>query len=242
MAQPLQLNDVAGALRLGSHELISLVGGGGKSTLLFAIGRALRGEVILTTTTRMGGRQTDGMTPLVAPTDDELRAALNHDHRVLVRERTEPGTLKKPGKAVGPPPSTVDHWFDIADHIVVEADGAKHRPFKAPAEHEPQLPQRTTLLVAVIGADAIGRCIGDQCFRPLRVAAIAGCGPYDRLTPERAARVLASDRGSRKNLSTQSRYVVAITKVESDNSQLVDETVAAVTDEGLACITIADSR
>jgi len=242
MAQSLQLSEVADALGVGSHELISLVGGGGKSTLLFAIGRALRGEVVLTTTTRMGGRQTNGMTPLVAPTDDELRAALHHDHRVLVRDRTEPGTPKKPGKAIGPPPTTVDRWFDIADHVVVEADGAKHRPFKAPAEHEPRVPLRTTLLVAVIGADAIGRCIGDQCFRPMRVAAIAGCGPYDRLTPERAARVLTSDRGSRKNLPSQARFAVAITKVEPDNCHLVDETVAALRSEGVICVQVAEAR
>jgi len=241
MAQPVDLNKFAAALSPGSHELIALVGGGGKSTLLFALGRALRGEVVLTTTTKMGDKQTDGLVPLVGPTDLELAEALARHGRVLVRDRTEPGHGRRHGKAVGPSAATVDRWFDLADHLVVEADGSRQLPFKAPAEHEPVLATKATIVVAVIGADAIGRCIGDQCFRPLRVAAIAGCGPYERLTPERAAKVLISGRGSRKDVKADCRFVVAITKVAAANESLVSQTVEYLQDRDVEVITVADN-
>ena len=241
MAQPIVLNRFVSALLPRSHELICLVGGGGKSTLLFALGRGLRGEVILTTTTRMGVKQTNGVPTLERPSDSQLTAALARDGRILVRDRTEPGLGRRHGKAVGPAPEVVDHWFDLADHVVVEADGSRQLPFKAPGPHEPQLPQRVTTVLALIGADALGRCIGDQCFRPLRVAAVAKCGPYDRLTPERAARVLVSRRGSRQGVPDNARFVVVVNKVNALNESLVVETADRVAKARVEVFTVAET-
>ena len=65
-------------------------------------------------------------------------------------------------------------------------------------------------MISVIGADALGRVIADQCHRPLRVAAIAECEPYQRLTPASAAKVLLSQRGSLKELPHKSEMIIAI--------------------------------
>jgi probable selenium-dependent hydroxylase accessory protein YqeC len=43
--------------------------------------------------------------------------------------------------------------------ILNEADGSRMRPFKAPAEHEPVIPEETTLVVPVVGADIFGRTL-----------------------------------------------------------------------------------
>jgi hypothetical protein len=84
---------------------------------------------------------------------------------------------------------------------------------KAPSTDEPPIPGRSTLGIAVIGADSINRVIEDVAHRPMRVAAVCGCGPYGRLTPERAALLLASERGSRKNVPVTARFAVAITRI-----------------------------
>jgi hypothetical protein len=70
--------------------------------------------------------------------------------------------------------------------------------------------------------------IADQCHRPLRVAALAGCSPYQRLTPERLATVLLSTRGLRKGLPTGARYVVAVGNVDDASQLLVDDLAAAI--------------
>ena len=49
---------LAGRLGLGAHEHVAIVGGGGKSSLLFALGRELPGRVVMTTTTRIFAAQT----------------------------------------------------------------------------------------------------------------------------------------------------------------------------------------
>lgn len=211
MDEPVALDELAAALRLGDHELVSLVGGGGKTTALFALGRQLGGKVVLTTTTKMGSERTDGHPVLTDPSDTELIAGAEDDQTVLVW-RSISGH-----KALGVDCESCDRWFGLLDHVVVEADGARRRPLTAPGPFEPVVPSRTTMLIACVGATAFGRVIADQCHRPMRVAALAGCSPYERLTPERLARVLLSDRGLRKDQPPGARFAIIVSNVtESD--------------------------
>ena len=226
MGEPIDLSELATAIGLGAHELVTIVGGGGKTTTLFSVGAQLSGTRVLTTTTKMGRERTDGFPVLFAPSDDDVRRSLGADGAVIA--------WKADGghKAIGVDPEQCDAWFDVADHVIVEADGAARRPFKAPRPFEPVVPSRTTTLVACIGASALGRVIADQCHRPLRVAAVAGCSPYDRLTPERAARVLLDERGSRKDCPPSARFVVTIHKVGDEAAPLaaeLEERVGAAT-------------
>ena len=108
---------------------------------------------------------------------------------------------------------------------MVEADGSRQRPFKAPADYEPVVPSTTTVIASVIGADALGRVIADQCHRPLRVAALAECTAYERLTPQAAATVLLHERGARKELPEAGRLAIVVTKVADANRSFVAELV-----------------
>ncbi len=233
MADAVALADVVAALELGAKEHVALVGGGGKSTLLrtISVGRALDGRrVVGTTTTKMSADQDEGFERLLAPTDEEIVAAVERGP-VMAWSRIDGG------KAHGTSPVDCDRWFDLVDDVVVEADGARHRPFKAPSPFEPVVPSTTTLMISVIGADALGRVIADQCHRPLRVAALAGCSPYVRLSPEGAARVLLHERGARRALPATSRFMVAITKVDQATESAVDELMEALGSTATVAIT-----
>ncbi len=212
----------ATALAPGSRSLVALVGGGGKTTLLFALGHGLRGRRLLTTTTRMGHDRTGGFPTLLDPTMAELVAGFDAGDAVVVWKSLDGH------KALGFDPAVVDRWFEagVADHVAVEADGARRRPFTAPAPWEPPIPGAATCVVACIGADALGYVIADRLHRPLRVAAGAGCSPYERFTPGRAAAALTSTHGMRKNVPCGARFVVAVTKVDPGDDQslaLADE-------------------
>ena len=231
MTQPVMIGDTADSLDLGDHELVSLVGGGGKTTALFALGAQLRGAVVLTTTTKMGSGRTGGLEPLLAPSDETLRRALA-DRQTVLAWRAVSGH-----KALGVEPNVCDRWFDIADHLVVEADGSRRMPFKAPLEYEPVVPARTTVLVACVGAAALGAVISDQCQRPDRVAAVAGCSIADRLTPQHLAAVLLSDQGSRKDCPPSARFAVVLNQVLPSHRGYVAELAGLLADEAnLVCV------
>jgi probable selenium-dependent hydroxylase accessory protein YqeC len=217
VVEPIGIDGLAIALGLGGHEHVALVGGGGKTTALFALGNQLDGSVVLTTTTKMGRARTGGRPVLFSPSASELAAVLDRD-RVALAWGADGGH-----KAVGVEPELCDDWFAIADHVVVEADGSRRRPFKAPRTFEPVVPATATMVVACVGSDALGRVIADQCHRPMRVAAIAGCSPYVRLTAPRLAAVLRSERGSRKGCPAKARFAVMVNRVTEREAAFVDE-------------------
>ncbi len=236
MVDTTALNALAPALGLGQHEHIAIVGGGGKTTVLHALGRQLAGIRVLTCTTKMGHDQHGGHRVLLSPSDAEI-SALGADAPVMVWGRVDGQ------KAVGVGPQDCDRWFELVDHVIIEADGSRRRPFKAPAGYEPVVPTTTTLMLSVIGADALGKVIADRCHRPLRIAALAECSAYERLTPQAAATVLLHDRGARKELPTGSAFAVLVTKVDPASepfvSQLLDELERR--SPGTVVLAVADS-
>lgn len=227
MVEPHPIEALAGHIGLGSREHIALVGGGGKTTLLHALADQLTGSVVLTSTTKMASDQDRGRPVLLAPTTDEVVAASKQSPIVVWKSF-------EGEKALGVTPACCDRWFGLVDYLIVEADGSRRRPFKAPAGHEPVVGNTTTTMISVIGADALGRVIGDQCHRPLRVAALAGCTPYERLSPAGAATVLLHERGARKELPSSARLVIAVTKVVDSNLKFVDELVNELNDRSPA--------
>lgn len=210
--RPISITALATALALGRHELVSFVGGGGKTTALFALGRQLAGPVILTTTTKMGRDRTGGFTPLIDPDDGARRQALARDRVVLVWRSGDRD------KALGVDPARCGDWYDEGSHVVVEADGSRRQPFKAPRPYEPVVPRRTTVLVACVGAAALDAVIAERCQRPDLVAELAGCGPIDRLTPSRLAAVLTDGNGSRKDCPPSARFAVMVNQVTDEHA------------------------
>ena len=217
--EPLEVYKAVENLEIKEGEIVALVGGGGKSTLLRALGELHGRGTILTTTTKMGSDQTGEANLLISPSEKELADALGGNAPVMIWDRV------KGEKAIGVAPSLPKGWLPEATRVIVEADGARRHPAKAPAPYEPVLPQGVTTVIAVIGADAIDRVIEDQCHRPLRVAAVVNCSPYERLTPKRAAILLLDSNGSRKGFKNGMRFVIAITKVSPGNQNIVERLV-----------------
>jgi molybdenum cofactor cytidylyltransferase len=200
-------------LGLGNRELISLVGGGGKSTLMFALGNELAGEgnrVILTTTTKMGRGETERLRTIKLSDDaSQITRALDGSGPVLLVDSTAGH------RVTGPSGDQVDQLYagSGADYIIVEADGSRGRPLKAPAEHEPVLPAATTTVVMVVGVDAVGRPLVEVAHRTEQAVAFSGKNPHDVLTAADCARILTHPAGLLRACPATARVIAAITKV-----------------------------
>ncbi len=203
-----QLPDLERVLRLGRRELVAAVGAGGKTTVLLELARQLEGNDRVA---RLG-------TTTMAAVDEV--AALRH----FVYDRREGDRLL----GVGPEHFDALHRQGWVDVVAVEADHAPGFVAKAPAAGAPRLPRTTTHVLGVIGAGALDRVIASCGQHPVRIAAIAGCRPYERLTPERAALLLTSPEGGRRGLPPMARYSVVVSNVAADDEPLVDRLVAAL--------------
>jgi probable selenium-dependent hydroxylase accessory protein YqeC len=200
---------------LGPRELVAIVGAGGKTTILHTLGAELASagnKVILTTTTKMAPEQTA----------DEVSWSTDPDD---VERKLAPGTPlfvlggRTAHSVTGPTADSVDRIFGSTsvDYIVVEADGARRKSIKAPAEHEPVIPTAATTVIVVVGADALGQRFVSVAHRLDRIAALTGTGADAMVTPAAAADILLHPEGGLKGIPDTARVVMAITKVGTDN-------------------------
>jgi molybdenum cofactor cytidylyltransferase len=216
--------EIGEALGLASRgELVAIVGGGGKSSLMFALAERLPGRGVMTTTTRIFSEQMSSAAEACTLADADWRARLDaFESGLLVVGRVEGG------RAVGVPPELPAEMLahPRVDWVVVEADGSRMLPVKAPAAHEPVIPVGTTLLVPVVGIDALFKPIIEIAHRPERVSAIAGLSVEDTLTPAALARLITSPEGGLKGAASAGRTVALINKVNSASEFAIAREVA----------------
>jgi probable selenium-dependent hydroxylase accessory protein YqeC len=125
---------------LRGENVISFVGAGGKTSLAEYLGQTAAAggkRVVMTTTTRIWAKE-----PYV--------------------------TLDAPGMKKGGRSRRFVRMGKLVrdyDLVLVEADGAKGRPLKYPAAHEPVIPPCSDRIVVVAGLDALGLTIAEAVFR-----------------------------------------------------------------------------
>ena len=219
--------DLSDALGLRAREHVAIVGGGGKTSLMLALADELtrRGcRVVATTTTRVRHEEA-GRFPAVMISEAgtawpwRVRELLGECGRVFLGERILPS-----GKVEGISPATADKLFmdGAADHVIVEADGSAGRPVKAPAAHEPVVPESATLVVAVMGLEAMGRRFNSETvFRPEEVQRITRAVPGCVLTPEILSMLFQAPGGLFKGAPETAGRVAFLNKLDliEDRSQ-----------------------
>jgi probable selenium-dependent hydroxylase accessory protein YqeC len=208
------------ALDLEDARLIALCGAGGKSSLLMALVRewsAAGGEHILaTTTTKLGADElygpwtsfsaadADGILSMTTASEGAWLAYSRHD---ICRSRL-----------FGFAPEVIDAVAARGNftRIIVEADGARRLPLKAPSEIEPVCPASTDTLIAVAGLGGLGAVLGeDTVFRPERWTALTGLPALTRVTAESLARIIVHPEGLMRGAPPHVRRVVLLNQADS---------------------------
>lgn len=166
--------------------ITALIGGGGKTTMMYTLARELaaRGTVICCTTTHIfppehlplrndGGKR-------------ELAAALAA-HRCICL-----GTPSKEGKLTAPA-LPMETLAELAGYVLVEADGSKRLPIKAHLPHEPVIPAAAAQTVALVGASGLGRPVRDAVHRWERFCELTGAHPEAPVTAENLSCLLTAE-------------------------------------------------
>ncbi len=226
------------ALELSEHTIVAAVGAGGKTTILQRLAAELAGRgacVVSTTTTAIW--QPDG--PVVVAADDALlpaTSALVTPGRVITVagarrwEADGPGRPRR-AKLTGVSPYLPERLLALAgvSYVLVEADGARGRAIKAPAGHEPVIPPATTLVLAVVGIEALGEPLSVQiAHRPQRVAELLDITMGTPLSARHVAALLAHPHGGRKGVPAGARFVPFINKVQDEASLHGARAIAAL--------------
>lgn len=213
-----RVSDLFSALGMEARELIALVGGGGKTSLLFALADELlqrKKRVVTSTTTKMWHREAL-RSPCLVFTESEpswrekLRAGLHRHGQVYLAR----GLLDS-GKVEGISPSLINEIYEEEeiDYIIVEADGSSGRPVKAPAEHEPVIASSSTNVVAMLGLEAIGEPMGPQVvFRADLFSKLTGTETGQTMTPAVLSGLFLAPEGLFKGAPSTSKKIAFLNK------------------------------
>ena len=186
-------------------HVISLVGGGGKTTLLYAFARHCAAK---------GWRaRVRTPPPNRPPRENHPAAEAALAPLPAAGQYAVAGVPAEQGKLTALPSEQLTRWMAQADMVLLEADGAKRLPCKVPAAHEPVLLPESDIVLAVAGLSALGRPLREVCFRLEQACALLCAAPETLLTPELLARLLASEQGGRK-LVRDRRFSVVLNQAD----------------------------
>lgn len=186
----------------GKKNTICLVGGGGKTTVMYELAAAWAacGSKVLVLTSTHILRPVDGSFAANVPAVQNLW----QQGRYAVIGTPEPAT----GKLTAPPQDLYEALHLQADVILCEADGSRHHPCKVPAENEPVLLPDSDIVLAVAGMDALDNSLAQACQRPQPAAALLGCNLNSVIDEQMLAVLLLSEQGARKNVGKRTFYIV----------------------------------
>ena len=195
---------------------VAFVGAGGKTTALFALARELvprHKSVILTATTHLGAWQ-------VAQAGRHIIAKTTADLNELPDTGVTLVTGPLEGGRTQPVSQQVLFWLhentkSRAIPLLIEADGARQKPLKAPAAHEPPIPDFVDTVIVVAGLSGLGKPLTDEfVFRAGRFREL--CHPSRPIVePDMLVRVLCHPEGGLKNMPPSATRIALLNQAET---------------------------
>jgi len=209
------ISNLKSTLRLGDTPRLALVGAGGKTTALFHLAREYGSPVIVANTAHMEiwqlaladrhfycldsqmprlPEQMSGVTLLTGARNSRSVAGLGAAHiqsvLTLANEKQMP--------------------------LLIEADGSRRHPVKAPADHEPPIPEFVDIVVVTVGLSALGRALTNEWVHRAKIfSALSGSPDGSPISIETVRRVLCHPSGGLKNIHKDSRRVVLLNQADT---------------------------
>ncbi len=225
------------ALRIREAPRLALVGAGGKTTALFQLAHELaeahaRSDpptVLVTSSTHLGHEQArlaDHHFVLHEPEEIDILAESLPSGVALFT-----GAEDEDGRWSGLAPAVLERLNALAGRrrlpLLIEADGSRMRPLKAPAAHEPAIPPFVGTVVVVAGLSALGQPLeAEWVHRPEIFASLAEIPGEAQIHPEAVVRVLTHPQGGLKNIPSGARRVVLLNQADTPGLRAIAGSMA----------------
>ena len=188
-------------LEIQKHKIISVVGGGGKTSLIFALAYEFSKsgkKVIVTATTKMYERED----MCLFCQKEKIIKSLNENKFAFVGKMAEKGKITADF-------DDIDSILDLCDILLIESDGSHHLPFKVPNENEPVIYPKTDVVIGVCGLSSLGKEIKYVCHRKEEAVNVLGKNESDVIDEKDISFILSSTLGQMKNVNCEYRFFIS---------------------------------
>ncbi|MBM3791968.1 MAG: putative selenium-dependent hydroxylase accessory protein YqeC, partial [Acidobacteria bacterium] len=213
---------LARALRLTQAPSVAVAGAGGKTAAVFRLAWEMRPS-LAAATAHMGAWQTHHA-------DRHLTWPGGHPAEPIVSAIGDGITLIT-GELDGPTcrhagldEDQIERLIEIAREkempLLIEADGSRQRPLKAPADHEPPIPAQVETVLWVAGLGGLGKPLTDEfVHRPGIFSRLSGLSPGVPVTAQGIARVTTHPDGGLKKIPAGAGRAVLLNQADGAEMQ-----------------------
>lgn len=217
----MRLKDLVG---LKKGDVVSIVGAGGKSTLMYSLAEELRWEskVLVTTTTKIFMPER-GQYDFIIIGQDSCNQ-FNKGNGIYVHGKA----VSNESKIIGLNENIIEGEIPYFDYIFIEADGSKRKPIKGWNDMEPVVISKTRKTIGVISIEVIGKEINENnVHRVEKFIDITNSKKNELITIEHLTSLIFHNKGLFKD--SKGEKILFINKVEGHKE-------AALTYKILDCI------
>ncbi|MDW7755274.1 MAG: selenium cofactor biosynthesis protein YqeC, partial [Brevefilum sp.] len=193
---------LAKALNLSSGDSVAFAGAGGKTSAMIALARELDPPVVLTTTTHLGVWQAGfADIHMVVTKPEEIRSDLLNEKKIILVT----GPAGDDDRLRGLSGKSLEKLQFLCKqsqvYLLIEADGARLRPVKAPAHYEPVIPTDVDRVVVLAGLTALGKPLDEiLVHRPEIFTEVTGLKENEIINAENLVTLLGSEEGGLKGV------------------------------------------
>lgn len=206
------------ALRIERGDTVAIVGAGGKTSLMFALAKVADKPVCLTTTTKLMREEGQGIVEQILFTDfatDPGKSFRQAEISLVTNSLTE-GNQKWQGLSLLPAYELFSVCKQEKVTCLIEADGARHLPLKAPAEWEPVIPELVDQVIIVVGLSAIGKPLDPETvFRPEIFSQLTGLPVGKTIRLEHVLKMLNHPAGGLKGVPSNSSAAIVFNQADA---------------------------
>jgi len=209
------------ALRLSKTPRVAFVGSGGKTSALSTLAQELSKPLVVSTTTHLGIWQTgfaDQHIILCEDIDWEIIEENLSSGIILITQKPDGDRLS--GLSV----AQINKVFDICEShhlpLLLECDGSRQLPLKAPGSNEPPIPEFVETVVVVAGLAGLGKSLDKYTVYNPEIFSRLGNLPIGEVISVGAIEnVISHKQGGLKNIPNNAKRILLLNQADTPSLQ-----------------------
>lgn len=217
------MEPLSDCFKLGGGDVVTLLGSGGKTSLFWRLASAFpHWRLLLTTSVRMVWEWWRPFDAFVEGAEAWEAFAPKEAGAYLLAARTGGGR-----KLHGPSMEQLSHLLPRYDLTILEGDGAKERPLKGWADHEPVVPAETTMSIGVLPVTVLGMAATEENVHRLPAfCRLTGLRIGEAVDERALLRVISNENGLWKR--ARGRKILFLNQAEGEKNLAKGRALAAL--------------
>lgn len=200
-------------LHINIGSMVSIVGAGGKSSLMYTLAEELRqdNKVLVTTTTKIYNPEREQYDYIKLGNENFRISNQSLNKGIYVYG----SSVNEEGKLIGLSVETLLRQCPYFDYILIEADGSKGKQIKGWNDTEPVICSASKKTIGVISIEAIGQEVNEKnVHRVEKYIKLTNSKKNEIITIENIISLIFHPKGLFKN--SKGEKIIFINKVESE--------------------------